>query len=284
MKRTNGLAMVMVIACGAMAAAIACAEDVPSDGYEVHDMRRPQPVAVTPPTCSTQEKPGSAPSDATVLFDGKDLSKWRSAKEGDGAGGDAAWKVSPDRYFAVEPKTGNIQSKDEFRDVQLHVEWCEPEGITGKSQGRGNSGIFLMGLYEVQVLDNYQSPTYPDGTVGGIYGQYPPLVNACRPQGQWQMYDIVFHAPVYQDGKVVKPARETVFLNSLLVQDDMELIGPTQHKELTKYPEAHPDKGPVMLQDHGNPVRYRNIWVRELKGDRPVPPVKSSKEHYEGQH
>ena len=279
MKRTSWL-LLTVIGC---AATIALGEDVPKDGYEVHDMRRPQPVAVTPPTPSTQDHPGNPPSDAVVLFDGKDLSKWQSIK-----GGDAPWKVADAAggggYFAVEPKSGNIQSKDEFRDVQLHVEWCEPEGITGKSQGRGNSGIFLMGLYEVQVLDNYQSPTYPDGTVGGIYGQYPPLVNACRPQGQWQCYDIVFHAPVYQDGKMAKPARETVFLNGLLVQDDMELLGPTEHKQLTKYPEKHPERGPIQLQDHGNPVRYRNIWVREIPGDKPVPPVKSSKEHYEGQH
>ena len=238
------------------------AEQPPEGGYEVHDKRRPQPVAVTPPTPSTQDQAGKAPSDAVVLFDGSDLSKWVSAKE-ETKGQPAPWKVV-DNVIEVVPKSGYIQTKDEFADCQLHVEWLEPAGLTSKSQGRGNSGIFLMGLYEVQVLDNYQSETYADGSAGGIYGQYPPLVNAVRPPGQWQSYDIVFHPPVYEGEKVVKPARETVFLNGLLVQDDVELIGPTQHKELTKYPTTHPSKGPVSIQDHGNPIRFRNIWVREI--------------------
>jgi hypothetical protein len=250
-----------------MAATVRAADE--PEGFEVHDMKRPQPVEVTPGHPSTQEQPGTAPSDAVVLFDGKDLSKWKSSKEGD-----AAWTVG-EGYFQVAPGKGNIETRDQFGDVQLHIEWREPEDVKGESQGRGNSGVFLQGLYEVQVLDNSNGhKTYPDGSAGGIYGQYPPLVNPTRAPGQWNMYDIVFHTAKLENGKVAQPARVTVLFNGVLVQDNMELIGPTQHKFLASYPSDLPDKGPLQLQDHMNPVRYRNVWIRELKQERPKPPVK----------
>ena len=272
----------VLFALVALGSVVMAAETVPEGGYEVHDKRRPQPVAVTPPTPSTQDRAGKAPSDAVVLFDGTDLSRWVSAKE-ETKGQPAPWKVI-DGVIEVVPRSGYIQTKDEFADCQVHVEWLEPEGLTSKSQGRGNSGIFLMGLYECQVLDNYQSETYADGSAGGIYGQYPPLVNAVRPPGQWQSYDIVFHPPLYEGEKVVKPARETVFLNGLLVQDDVELIGPTQHRELTKYPTTHPAKGPIAIQDHGNPIRFRNIWVMSIPAEKPVAPTTSAGENYYEKH
>ncbi len=167
---------------------LACGEEAPSDGYEAHDMRRPQPPAVTPGTPSTPDAPGKAPSDAVILFDGTDLSKWKPEK-GDG---EPKWKVE-NGVLQVVPRSGAIQTKDQFADVQVHAEWRHPSDITGESQARGNSGIFLMGMYELQVLDNYKAQTYPDGMVGGLYGQYPPLVNAALPPGEWQTYDITFH-------------------------------------------------------------------------------------------
>jgi hypothetical protein len=248
--------------------------DDANEGFEVHDMKRPQPVAVKPGNFSTQDQPGTAPSDAVVLFDGKDLSQWKSEK----TGGDAEWKVG-DGWFEVAPGKGIIKSKQEFADCQLHAEWREPEDVKGTSQGRGNSGIFLMGMYELQVLDSAGTETYPDGMAGSIYGQYPPLANATRPAGQWNVYDVVFHAAKIDDaGKMTAPARITVLFNGVLVQDNMELIGPSMNKALTTYPDKLPEKGPLALQDHGNPVRFRNFWVRELKGERPKPPVRPAAE------
>jgi hypothetical protein len=157
---------------------------------------------------------------------------------------------------------GSIQTKDGFGDCQLHVEWASPAVVAGDSQGRGNSGVFLMNTYEVQVLDCYNNKTYADGMTASIYGQYPPLVNACRKPGEWQTYDIVFHAPRFDAaGKLLRPARMTVFHNGLLVHDNDELTGPTAHKARPPYA-VHPDKMPISLQDHGNPVRFRNIWIR----------------------
>jgi hypothetical protein len=240
-----------------------------SDGakqeYEVHDMRRPEPPAVTPATPSTQEQAGKAPSDAKVLFDGTDLSHWKAEK--------GQWNLK-DGVIECKPGTGSLVSNDEFGSMQLHIEWNEPEGIKGESQGRGNSGVFLMGLYELQVLDVHGNKTYPDGMAGGLYGQYPPLANASLAQGQWQTYDVVFHRAIVQDGKVTKPATVTVFWNGVLVQDHSELIGPTLHRQLAKYSGKEPEKGPIKLQDHGNPVRFRNIWVREIPDAHPVAPVK----------
>jgi len=227
--------------------------------WKIHDPNRPLPTVIDPETPSTQDSPGRPPSDAVVLFDGKDLSKWAHKD-----GSPAKWKVE-NGYFEVVPKTGYIYTREAFGDCQLHVEFSEPAPPKGEDQDRGNSGVFLQGLYETQVLDSYQSKTYADGQAGAIYGQYPPLVNASRPPGQWQSYDIVFHGPRFEkDGKLLRPARVTVLHNGVLVQDNVELTGPTAHGKRPPY-EPQPEKLPLALQDHNHPVRYRNIWVRELK-------------------
>jgi hypothetical protein len=227
--------------------------------WKIHDMNRPVPPVVTPGTASTQDSPGRPPSDATVLFDGSDLSKWQHKD-----GTPAKWKVE-NGYAEVAPKTGYIYTKQAFGDCQLHVEFREPTPPHGDSQERGNSGVFLMGLYEVQVLDSYENKTYADGQASAVYGQYPPQVNTSRPPGQWQWYDIVFHGPRFDaSGKLLRPARETVFHNGVLVQDNVELSGPTEHGERPPY-KPTPEKLPLALQDHGDPVRFRNIWIRELK-------------------
>jgi len=226
--------------------------------WKIHDMDRPAPPVITPGTATTQDAPGRAPSDAVVLFDGKDLSHWAQKD-----GSDAKWKVA-NGYVEVVPKTGEIHSREAFGDCQLHVEFAEPIPPKGESQDRGNSGIFLMGLYEIQVLDSYESKTYADGQAAAVYGQYPPLVNASRPPGQWQTYDIVFHAPRFDaSGKVTRAAHVTVLHNGVLVQDNVELTGPTAHKQRPPY-QAHPEKLPLALQDHGHPVHFRNIWIRNL--------------------
>jgi len=227
--------------------------------WEQHDRNRPLPQVIDPGTASTQDQAGRPPSDATVLFDGKDLSKWQSAK----GGGAAPWKVE-NGYFEVAKLTGNIRTKDGFGDCQLHVEFAEPYPAVGKDQDRGNSGVFLHALYEVQVLDSYDNKTYADGQAAGIYGQYPPLVNACRPPGQWQTYDIIFHGPRFaKNGNLIRPARMTVLQNGVLVQDNVVLTGPTGHHVRPPY-QPGADKLPLELQDHGHPVHYRNIWIREL--------------------
>ena len=227
--------------------------------WKIHDLNRPLPPVIDPATASTQESPGRAPSDAVVLFDGKDLSRWVHKD-----GSVAKWKVE-NGYTEVVAKTGYIYTRDSFGDCQLHVEFAEPVPPKGESQERGNSGVFLMGLYEIQVLDTYENKTYADGMASAVYGQYPPLVNASRPPGQWQSYDIVFHGPRFDpEGKLLRAARVTVLHNSVLVQDNVELSGPTAHGERPPY-KAQPEKLPLALQDHGNPVRYRNIWIRELK-------------------
>jgi hypothetical protein len=227
--------------------------------WKIHDLNRPLPPVIDPGTPSTQDSPGRPPSDAVVLFDGKDLSKW-AHKDGSAA----KWKVE-NGYAEVAAKTGYIYTRAAFGDCQLHVEFTEPAPPKGESQERGNSGVFLMGLYEIQVLDSYENKTYADGEAAAVYGQYPPLVNSSRPPGQWQTYDIVFHGPRFdKDGKLLRPARATVFHNGVLAQDNVELSGPTAHGKRPPY-EAQPEKLPLALQDHGNPVRYRNIWIRELK-------------------
>jgi len=232
---------------------------IPGSPYRVHDIARPQPRIVVPPTPSTQEAAGAPPSDAVVLFNGKDLSMWEGKN-----GGPAEWKVE-NGYMEVVPGTGVIKSKVAFGDCQLHVEFATPAVIEGESQGRGNSGIFLMGLYEIQVLDCYDNPTYADGTVGSIYGQYPPLVNASRKPGEWQMYDIIWHGPKFDGAALLQPARVTVILNGIVTQHCQELQGPTQHRKTAEYT-PHPAEGPLVLQDHKNPVRFRNIWYRPLTG------------------
>ena len=221
---------------------------LPGLPYHVHDPARPIPPVVTPAA-----QPGGAPSDAIVLFDGKDLSKWQSP----------AWKVE-NGYVQVIPGKGDLVSKEKFGDVQLHVEWATPVVVTGNSQGRGNSGVFLQDRYEVQVLDSYQNPTYADGQAGAIYGQWPPLVNAARKPGEWQTYDIVFEAPRFQGEALIKPAYLTVMHNGLLVQLHQPVLGPTVHRALAKYV-PQPDEDSLKLQNHGNEVRYRNIWIRRIR-------------------
>jgi len=225
--------------------------------WQIHDPNRPVPPVIDPGTASTQEMPGHPPSDAVVLFDGKDLSKW--ASKDDKA---AQWKVE-NGYMQVVPETGAIHTRDSFGDCQLHVEFAEPTPAVGESQERGNSGVFLHRLYEIQVLDSYQNKTYADGQASAVYGQYPPQVNASRPPAQWQTYDIIFHGPRFDGDKLTRPARVTVLHNGVLVQDNVQLTGPTGHHVRPPY-KPGPDKLPLELQDHGNAVRYRNIWIREL--------------------
>jgi hypothetical protein len=228
-------------------------------GWKVHDSARPQARVVTPGTQSSQEAAGARPSDAVVLFDGSDLSGWTSVKDGS----EATWKVE-NGHMEVVPGTGDIQTKEQFGDCQLHLEFRAPDVVKGESQGRGNSGVFLMGRYEIQVLDCHDNPTYADGTTGAIYGQYPPLVNACRRPGEWQSYDIIWEAPRFEGDRVVTPARVTVLLNGIVLHHGTELMGGTGHRNIPGWT-AHPATGPLRLQDHGDLVRFRNIWYRPLK-------------------
>lgn len=225
--------------------------------WAVHDGNRPQPPRVIPGTFSQPDRPGRPPSDAIVLFDGTDLSKWQGEK-----GGPAKWLVR-DGYMEVVPGTGEIRTREAFGDCQLHIEWAAPAKVEGEGQGRGNSGVFLMGRLEIQVLDSYNNVTYADGHAGAYYGVNPPLCLPLNPPGEFQVYDIVFRRPIYRDGLVVDPGYVTVFLNGVLVQDHTPLEGPGGHMGRSK-PGPFPEKGPLALQDHGNPTRFRNIWYRPL--------------------
>ena len=235
---------------------------LPGGKWHVHDCDRPQPQEVNPGTPSTLEAPGQPPSDAIILFDGTNLSKWRTA-ENEPPG----WIVEHG-YAMVPPHGakagGDIYTKDEFGDCQIHAEWATPEPPQGDIMNRGNSGVFLFGKFEVQVFESYHSGIYADGQAAAIYGQYPPLVNACRKPGEWQTYDIVCTAPRFEDGKLVTPAYATVFHNGVCVHNHVAIMGATGHRILPKYtPQS--TRGPLELQAHGNPVRFRNVWVRELK-------------------
>lgn len=200
-----------------------------------------------------------APSDAIVLFDGTSLDQWVSQKDG---ASPAEWEVS-DGAFTVASGKGGIQTKQQFTDYQLHVEWRSPTQIVGEGQGRGNSGIFMQGLYEVQVLDSYNNRTYSNGQAASLYKQRIPLVNATKAPGEWQTYDIIWTAPRFNaDGMLISKARVTVLHNGVLVQNNVELDGPTEYIGLPKY-KAH-GAGPIALQDHGNPVSFRNVWIRPL--------------------
>jgi hypothetical protein len=231
--------------------------------WAVHDGNRPQPKVVTPGTFSSPDQPGKPPSDAIILFDGTDLSRWESAKDG----GPAKWLLK-DGVMEVDPSTGDLRTKDKFGDCQLHIEWAAPREVKGDSQGRANSGIFLMGLVEIQVLDSYQNLTYADGHAGSVYGVHPPMANAIRPPGEFQVYDIVFRRPIHSDGRLVDPGYVTVFVNGVLVQDHAPLEGSTGHMGRSR-PSTFPTAGPLQLQDHGNPMRFRNIWYRQLP-PRPI--------------
>lgn len=229
------------------------------EDWEIHDTDRPQPPVVDPGPALDESRP--APADAIILFDGTSLDAWETPD-----GEEAGWRLE-DGYMVVEPGTGEIQTREGLGDVQLHIEWAAPEEIDGEGQERGNSGIFLMGLYEVQVLDCYENETYPDGQAASVYGQYPPLVNACREPGEWQTYDIIWTRPRFDDaGELEEPARVTVLHNGVLVQNNVELTGPTGHYERPSY-EAHEDRLPLRLQDHSDEVRFRSIWARELDGE-----------------
>lgn len=233
------------------------AVDLPQIKWPVHDRSRPAPRVVTPgQSALSGDKP---PSDAIVLFDGKDLSQWTDKK-----GGAPKWKVA-NGYFETVPHQGPIQTKRPFGDCQLHIEWATPNPPDGKDQERGNSGIYLMNNYELQVLDSYQAKTYSDGQAASVYGQYPPLVNASLPPGKFQTYDIVFHGPRFDTaGKLAEAATITVLHNGVLVQDHVTLTGPTAHGARPAY-KQHAAKLPLSLQDHNHPVRYRNVWIRELE-------------------
>lgn len=212
----------------------------------------PEPVVVTPGEGTLP------PSDAIILFDGKNLDAWQNEK-----GEAAAWKVS-DGTFTVVAKTGGIKTKQAFGDCQLHIEWRSPAEVVGEGQGRGNSGIIIQGKYEIQVLDSYDNRTYSNGQAASVYKQHIPLVNACRKPGEWQTYEIIFKAPRFkEDGSLESPAYVTVIHNGVLVQNHVEIKGSVAFIGQPKYTK-HNLKEPLVLQDHGNPVSFRNIWIREL--------------------
>ena len=227
--------------------------------WEIHDLERPKPEVVDPGTIGTADQPGDPPADAIVLFDGTSLDAWQTPE-----GEPAPWKVA-EGYFEVVPGEGGIQTRQGFGDVQLHIEWAAPNPPVGEGQDRGNSGVFLMGQYEVQVLNSYENETYADGQAAAVYGQYPPLVNATRAPGEWNTYDIIFHRPRFDEaGTVTDSATVTVIHNGVLVQDHEVLTGPSGHHSRPPYA-AHADALPIFLQDHDHPVRFRNVWVRELE-------------------
>jgi hypothetical protein len=261
----------------AVAAVLVCAQDgkppkgrtsptgyndtpvIPGQKWRVHDIDRPRPRVVTPAA-----NPGGPPSDAIVLFDGKDLSKWLShgGEKGKSQVVAPAWKVE-NGYMEVVHNGGDLFTKEKFGDIQLHLEWAAPAEVDGTSQWRGNSGILLMGYYEMQVLDSYNNPTYADGQAGAIYGQWPPLVNASRKPGEWQTYDIVFEAPKFEGNKLLKPGYVTIFQNGVLLHNRKEIGGRVEHKKVAMYL-PHAAEEPLALQNHDTLVRYRNIWVRRL--------------------
>jgi hypothetical protein len=235
------------------------------DGIKVHELdTSKQPL---PPVVAPGEPAGffAPPADATVLFDGSEKAlteNWTDTK-----GGPSGWKVVDGALESVK-KAGYIQTKQSFGSCQLHIEWAAPVKVEGDGQGRGNSGVFLMGTYEVQVLDSFENVTYADGQAGALYGRSKPLVNVCRKPGEWQSYDIIFHRPLFDEkGKVTRRATFTVLHNGVLIQDHVVLSGGTgwMGPHAASDYKAHPDKLPFALQDHGNPVRFRNVWIRELK-------------------
>jgi hypothetical protein len=231
---------------------------LPGQKWKVHDAARPRPRKVTPglPLSS-----GAPPSDAVILFDGKDLSKWVSVPRG-GEPREPAWKVV-NGEIEIVPRTGRLATREKFGDCQLHLEWLIPREAPGAGQGRGNSGVELMMRYEIQVLESFENLTYADGQAASIYGQWPPLVNSSRPQGDWNVYDIFFEAPRFEGEKLVKPGYVTVVHNGVMVHHHQEIMGRAIHRRVATYA-PHAAEEPLSLQDHGYPIRYRNIWVRRL--------------------
>jgi hypothetical protein len=229
---------------------------IPGTKWHVHDPARPYPPIVKPGERFSHG--AQPPSDAVVLFDGKDFSKWQSAR-----GGEVTWKIEND-YMEVTPKSGIIRTKDEFGDFQLHLEWATPSKVESEGQGRGNNGVNIFGRYEVQILDSYENVTYADGQAGALYGQFPPLVNSSKPPGEWQTYDIIFESPRWDEsGKLLRKAAMTVIHNGCVIHHRTELHGGTTHLRVVDY-KPHPPKGRIELYEHGNPVRFRNIWIRPL--------------------
>ncbi len=267
MKKNRNAFLILAAASLALAAFVVRAQEqqaptgyedtpmLPGGKWHVHDGRRPHPAVVTPAPFVSEQPP----SDAIVLFDGKDLSQWQSVN-----GGPAKWKVE-DGYVEVAADTSDIETVQKFGAVQVHLEWAEPTPPQGSSQERGNSGVFLQGVYETQVLDSYNNITYADGQTGAVYGQHPPYVNACRPPGEWQSYDIVFTPAVWSHDEVTTPAFITTLQNGVLIQNHTEIWGTTGHRIFPRYDPKVGATGPLRLQDHHNPVRYRNIWIREIK-------------------
>ena len=256
----NILRTVFLLFCAvATSSMLSAQEKFPKPGKMKPDMSEfwlPQPEIVTPGT-EPSDEPVPAPSDAVVLFDGKDLSAWKSSRDGE-----AEWIVS-DSVFIVKKGTGDIETKEHFNDFQLHLEWKIPASITGSSQGRGNSGVFLQGLYEVQVLDNYGNKTYANGQAGSIYKQSAPLVNAMQKPGEWNVYDIIYQAPTFKSDSTYRSYPfVTVIHNGVLVQNNTRINGTTPYIGFPQV-EEH-GAGPIRLQDHGNPISFRNIWIREL--------------------
>lgn len=265
MKSTQSLVVLALPAVMAVIEPAAAADrkfygDPPDEmhAWAVHDVNRPLPPVVKP-----GDKPCQPPADAIVLFDGKNLDEWVSVEKKGGGVIPAQWAVK-DGFMEVVPKTGTLRTKKEFGACQLHIEWATPSVVDGESQGRGNSGVFFMGKYELQVLDCYNNVTYADGGAGSIYGQNPPQVNVCRPPGEWQSYDVIFHPSRFDDaGNVVEPGTITAFHNGVVVQDHWVYEGLGGHRARAKFTK-HGEKGPIELQDHNNPTRFRNIWIREL--------------------
>jgi hypothetical protein len=250
----NGRQLVRSLVLLAMTAGGAGAQ--PSTEWAIHAKDRPLPAVVAP---GNDGLPVKAPADAVVLFDGKDLSKWVHAN-----GNAAGWTIG-DGWFEVKAGAGNLLTRDSFGDAHLHVEWMAPTPVKGEGQNRGNSGVYVLNRYEIQVLDSHNNVTYPDGQAAAIYGQYPPSVNASRPPGEWQSYDIIYRGPRWDSsGRLTRPATITVTHNGIKVQDNVTLSGPTGHYSRPPY-EVHPERGQILLQDHGDPVRFRNIWIRELR-------------------
>lgn len=217
----------------------------PWSKYRIHDTSRPVPKAVEAEAVQVK-----APSDAIVLFDGTNTDAFT-----------VAWPVRDGAMVANEK---NTHTKQSFGSCQLHLEWRVPKDRKVTSQQGGNSGVYLMDRYEIQILESHNNRTYPDGQAGAVYGQTPPLVNATAPQGEWQSYDIIFQVPQYEAGKAIEPAKITVIHNGVVIQNAQEIYGQTTFRKVAKYPKEHPEKAPIRLQWHGDPIEYRNIWVRPL--------------------
>ncbi|HAZ63619.1 MAG TPA: DUF1080 domain-containing protein [Armatimonadetes bacterium] len=255
--KTWGLVMAVALAaCGLVYGIDGFQENLqPYGTYYVHDPARPQPLVVTPGEPASP-LPTTPPSDATVLFGGWDLDAWV------GDNGAPTWRIEDGALVAV-PGEGGIRTKERFGDIQLHLEWSAPNPPVGTGQDRGNSGVIIMNRYEIQILDNYNAQSYADGTAGALYGQWPPLVNALRPPGEWNTYDIIFTGPRWTDGELTRPAHATVLVNGVVVHNHQALLGAVAWRQVAQY-SPHPETETLSLQEHGHPVRFRNIWVRNI--------------------